>query len=95
MILKVNVAPHPRFTIVGRDLNTDLKLAPWQAALGDKADVKTLDGTVSLNVPPGSSSGQKLRLKGKGLPHPKGPPGVAGDLFVRPDDPATQTADRP
>lgn len=80
LILKVKVAPHPRFTTVGRDLNTDVKLAPWQAALGDRVDVKTLDGTVSLNVPPGSSSGQKLRLKGKGLPNLKGP---AGDLFVR------------
>lgn len=80
LILKINIAPHPRYTLAGRDLTTDVSLAPWQAALGDKVDVKTLDGTVSLNIPPGASSGQKLRLKGKGLPNPKGD---AGDLLVR------------
>lgn len=80
LILKINITPHPRFTLDGRDLTTDLTLAPWQAALGGKVDVVTLDGTVSLNIPPGTSSGQKLRLKGKGLPNPKG---AAGDLFVR------------
>ena len=83
LILKINIAPHPRFTLDGRDLTTDVTLAPWQAALGDKVDVKTLDGTVSLNIPPGTGSGQKLRLKGKGLHNPKAPPGDAGDLFVR------------
>jgi DnaJ-class molecular chaperone len=83
LILNVSVAPHPQYTLTGRDLTTDVKLAPWQAALGDRVDVKTLDGTVSLNIPPGTNSGQKLRLKGKGLPNPKAPPGVAGDLFVR------------
>lgn len=80
LILKINLEKHPRFTLDGRNLTTDASLAPWQAALGDKVDVKTLDGTVSLNIPPGTSSGQKLRLKGKGLPNPRG---VAGDLFVR------------
>jgi len=80
LILKVCVAPHKSFTLTGRDLTTDVKLAPWQAALGDQVDVKTMDGAVSLNVPAGSESGQKLRLKGKGLPGAKG---SAGDLFVR------------
>jgi curved DNA-binding protein len=83
LILKVSVAPHPRFTLVGRDLTTDVKLAPWQAALGDRVEVATMDGTVSLSIPPGTSSGQKLRLKGKGLPNPKGAPEAAGNLFVR------------
>ncbi len=80
LILKVSIAPHPSFTITGRDLTTDVRLAPWQAALGDQVDVKTMDGTVSLNVPAGIESGQKLRLKGMGLPSPKA---SAGDLFVR------------
>jgi len=80
LILKVSVAPHKTFKLTGRDLTTDVKLAPWQAALGDQVDVKTMDGAVSLNVPAGTESGQKLRLKGKGLPKPKG---AAGDLFVR------------
>ncbi len=80
LILKISVAEHPAFQLSGRDLTTDVKIAPWQAALGDRVDVKTMDGTVSLNVPPGTNSGQKLRLKGKGLPGLKG---KAGDLFVR------------
>lgn len=80
LILKITVAPHPSFTLTGRDLTTDVKLAPWQAALGDQIDVETMDGAVSLSVPPGTNSGQKLRLKGKGLPSQKG---SAGDLFVR------------
>ena len=83
LILKVNVSPDPRFTLTGRDLTTDLKLAPWQAALGDKVDVQTMAGTVSLNIPAGSTSGQKLRLKGKGLPGPKADAASGGDLFVR------------
>ncbi len=82
LILKVTVAHDPRFTLVGRDLTTDLTLAPWQAALGDKAEVQTMEEAVSLNIPAGSSSGQKLRLKGKGLPNPKAG-ADAGDLYVR------------
>lgn len=80
LILKVSVAHDPRFTLTGRDLTTDVKLAPWQAALGGKVDVETMQGTVSMNIPAGANSGQKLRLKGKGLPSRKGSP---GDLFVR------------
>jgi len=80
LILKVSTAPDPRFVLEGRNLTTDVTLAPYQAALGDKVDVPTLDGTVTLNIPAGASSGQKLRLKGKGLPSAKSP---AGDLFVR------------
>jgi len=80
LILKVSVAPHPGYTLAGRDLTTVLELEPWQAALGDRVDVKTMDGTVSLNIPAGTNSGQKLRLKGKGLTDPKG---RAGDLFVQ------------
>ncbi len=80
VILKITVAPHPDYMLTGRDLTTDVKLAPWQAALGDQIDVETMDGAVTLNVPAGTNAGQKLRLKGKGLPSPKG---SAGDLYVR------------
>jgi curved DNA-binding protein len=80
LILKVSVGPHADYTLVGRDLTMVLKLEPWQAALGDRVDVQTMDGAVSLNIPAGSNSGQKLRLKGKGLTDPKG---RAGDLFVQ------------
>ncbi len=80
LILNITVASDPRFTLTGRDLTADVKIEPWQAALGDQIDVHTMDGTVSLTVPPGTQSGQKLRLKAKGLPSPKGAP---GDLYVR------------
>ena len=80
LILNISVASDPRFTLAGRDLTADVKIEPWQAALGDQVDVETMDGTVTLSVPPGTQSGQKLRLKDKGLPNPKGP---SGDLFVR------------
>jgi len=80
LILKVSVAPHPSYTLAGRDLTTVVELEPWQAALGDQVDVPTMDGIVSLSIPAGTNSGQKLRLKGKGLTNPKGP---AGDFFVQ------------
>lgn len=80
LILNITVASDPRFTLTGRDLTADVKIEPWQAALGDQIDVHTMDGTVTLSVPPGTQSGQKLRLKAKGLPSPKGAP---GDLYVR------------
>ncbi len=80
LILRISVAPDSRFVLSGRDLTMDVKLAPWQAALGDQVDVETMDGTVTLRIPAGTNSGQKLRLKGKGLPGQKG---SAGDLFVR------------
>lgn len=75
LLLKIDVAPDPRFKVEGKSLTTEAKLTPAQAALGGKVDVATLDGTVTLTVPPGTSSGQKLRVKGKGLGD--------GDLFVR------------
>jgi len=79
LLLKVELARHPRFRLEGRDIYFDLRLAPWEAALGAKVTVPTLDGQVTLNVPPGTSSGKKLRLRGKGLPNPRG---AAGDLYA-------------
>ena len=76
LVLKINLAPHPRFTVDGADLTTDLKVSPSEAALGAKVDVETLSGTVAVTIPPGSQSGSRLRLRGKGL-SPK------GDLYVR------------
>ena len=78
--LKVKIAPHPRFEVNDHDLVTDLRLAPWEAALGAKIDVPLFEGTVSLTVPAGAQSGQKVRIKGKGLPRRSG---EAGDLYVR------------
>ena len=63
----------------GHDLYVDLPLAPWEAALGATVEVPTPAGAVNLKVPPGTSSGQKLRLSGRGLPRPRG---AAGDLYA-------------
>jgi curved DNA-binding protein len=82
VVLKINIAPDPRFELSGRDLITDVALAPWEAALGAKIAVPTMDGDVTLTIPPGSSSGQKLRLKDKGLP-PRNKDKSSGDLYVR------------
>jgi len=80
LILAVQIAPHPRFTVDGSDVATDLRLAPWEAALGAKIPVATLDGEVTLSIPPGTSTGGRLRLRGKGLPK-RG--GERGDMFAR------------
>ena len=56
-----------------------MPLAPWEAALGAEVEVPTLEGRVTMKVPPGSKAGQKLRLGGKGLPKPGG---GAGDLYA-------------
>ena len=77
--LRVEIEPDRRFRLEGRDLYTDLPLTPWEAALGTNVPVPSLDGQVTLKVPKGTQSGQKLRLKGKGMPDPKG---STGDLYV-------------
>jgi curved DNA-binding protein len=80
LYLRVNIEPHARFRVEGHDLVVDVPLAPWEAALGSTVEVPVMDGTVNLRIPAGSQSGQKLRLRGKGLPK-KG--SQKGDLFVR------------
>lgn len=77
LFLEVEFAPHPRFKVDGRDVSTTVNVSPWEAALGGKVPVPTLGGTVELSVPPGTQSGRKMRLKGRGLPG-KNP----GDQFV-------------
>jgi curved DNA-binding protein len=77
LFLEVQVRPHPLFRVSGRDLNLELPLAVWEAALGARIEVPTLTGRVELNIPAGTQGGQRLRLKGRGLP---GTP--AGDLLV-------------
>ncbi|HUG18443.1 MAG TPA: J domain-containing protein [Planctomycetaceae bacterium] len=72
LLVTVHVAPHPFFKREGNNLFFDLPLTPSEAALGTKIDVPTLDeGPVTLSVPPGTSSGMKLRLKGKGVISPQ------------------------
>lgn len=79
LYLLVELEPHAQFRVGGRDLFIDLPLAPWEAALGAELSLPTPAGAVTLKVPSGASSGQKLRLKGKGIPNPRG---EAGDLFA-------------
>jgi curved DNA-binding protein len=74
---RVKVRPHPLYAVNGKDVQIELPLAPWEAALGTKVPVPTLGGTVELTIPPGAQSGQKLRLRGRGLPASPN-----GDQFV-------------
>ncbi len=77
LYLQIAVEPHATFALSDRDVTVQLPIAPWEAVLGATVEVPTLGGPVKLNVPPGSQSGQSLRLKGRGLPGK--PP---GDQFV-------------
>ncbi len=79
LYLVVNIAPHPRFRLDGRDVTVDLPITPWEGALGAPVPVETPGGEAKVTVPAGSSSGRRLRLRGKGLPNPKGKP---GDLYA-------------
>jgi curved DNA-binding protein len=76
----VRVRPHPVFRREGRDLFVDTPVTVVEAIRGAKIEVPTLEGRATLTVPPGSDSGQKLRLRGKGIPDPSG--GAPGDLYV-------------
>jgi curved DNA-binding protein len=60
--------PHALYALQGKDVQIELPLAPWEAALGAKVAVPTLGGTVELTIPAGAQTGQKLRLRGRGLP---------------------------
>jgi curved DNA-binding protein len=80
LYLRTRLVPHPRYRVVGDDVEADLPLEPWQAALGDSVRVETPDGVVTLKVPPGTQSGRKLRLRGRGLPRPTG--GSRGDFLA-------------
>jgi curved DNA-binding protein len=75
LFLRVRVKPHPRFRLQGRDLYVDLPITPWEGALGAEVPVQTLSGSATLRVPPGSSSGRRLRLRGQGMPSSSGAPG--------------------
>ena len=67
LYLVVRLLPHPLFRVQGRNIHVDLKLTPWEAALGAQVEVETLDSSARVKVPPGSSSGRKLRLRGQGI----------------------------
>lgn len=88
LLLEIQHAAHPQFELTGNQ-NTDvlfrLALLPWDAALGTKAQVQTLDGTVELAIPAGSNTGRKMRLKGRGFGPQPGDHYVEIQL-VNPDD---------
>ena len=77
LFLEVNLRKHPLYTVDGRDVTLTLPVAPWEAALGETVAVPTLGGSVDMKLPEGARAGQKLRLRGRGLP---GQP--AGDQYV-------------
>ncbi|HWM44627.1 MAG TPA: DnaJ C-terminal domain-containing protein [Burkholderiales bacterium] len=79
LYLQIALEPHPFYRAHGHDLELEVPLAPWEAALGAEIEVPTLEGKVKMKVPAGSKAGQKLRLAGKGLPKPGG---GAGDLYA-------------
>jgi len=79
LYLQIALAPHALFRPRGHDLEIEVPIAPWEAALGAEVEVPTLEARVTMKVPPGTKGGQKLRLGGKGLPKPGG---GAGDLYA-------------
>jgi curved DNA-binding protein len=80
LFLRVRLAAHPDFEVRGADLYHELELAPWEAVLGRHVAVPTLSGTIKLRIPPGTSNGKQLRVRGQGLP--RSPGGERGDLYV-------------
>lgn len=79
LYLNLRLAPHPVFQVHGYDLDQVLPLAPWEAVLGAKIRIPTLEGPATLTIPPGTQGGARLRLAGKGLPDKHG---TRGDIFV-------------
>lgn len=77
LYLEVNFRPHPLFKVDGRDVIVQLPVAPWEAALGESVSVPTLGGPVEMKLPAGARTGQRLRLRGRGLPG-----STPGDQYV-------------
>ena len=79
LYLRVRLAKHPDFEVDGHNLVFEAEIAPWEAVLGANISVPTLNGKLSIKVPPGTQNGQKLRVRGRGLPE-RG--SGSGDLIV-------------
>ncbi|MEW5810868.1 MAG: DnaJ C-terminal domain-containing protein [Actinomycetota bacterium] len=79
LYLVVRIKPDKRFRLDGRNVIADLPVSPWEAVLGATVAVRTPGGEAKVKVPAGSSTGRRLRLRGEGMPNPKGEP---GDLFA-------------
>lgn len=78
LYLRIRLVPHPLFDVEGHNLIITLPLAPWEAALGAKVTLPTLSGKINLTIPANSQGGQRLRVKGKGLPGKQ----IRGDLYA-------------
>ena len=78
VLITVSIAPHPLFALEGADVRLDLPITLYEAALGAKVRVPTLDKPVEITIPAWTSSGRTFRLKGKGFPAKSGP----GDLLA-------------
>ena len=78
LYFKINIAPHDKFSLEGKDLKTIVSVSPWTAILGGKVRVATMEGNVAINIPQGTQNGQRFRLKGKGLPQGA----EKGDLYA-------------
>jgi curved DNA-binding protein len=79
LYLVVRIAPDSRYRLEGRDIHVELRVSPWEAVLGTTVALDTPGGEAKVRVPPGSSSGRRLRLKGRGMPNARGP---AGNLYA-------------
>jgi curved DNA-binding protein len=79
LYVNIQLRPHDLFKVSGHDLYLEVPVAPWEAALGAEVQIPTLDGRVTVRIPGGSRAGQKLRVRGKGLPKPGG---ADGDLYA-------------
>jgi curved DNA-binding protein len=80
LYLRVKYAKHPDFEVQDHNLMYEAPIAPWEAVLGAEVSVPTLNGRVNIRIPPGTQNGQKLRVRGRGLPGRSEAP--AGDLIV-------------
>src|SRR5512139_628496 len=91
LLLEVNFRKHPLFKADGRDVTLTLPVAPWEAALGESVSVPTLGGSVEMKLPAGARGGQKLRLRGRGLPgNPPGDQFVELEIVLPPDSPKSR-----
>jgi curved DNA-binding protein len=79
LFLRVRLARHPDFEIQEHNLIHEIKLAPWEAVLGTQISVPTLEAPVNIKIPAGTQNGQRLRVRGRGLPQRDG---TRGDLLV-------------
>ncbi len=81
LYMVVKLKPHPFFKIEGDDINSEIQITPAEAVLGSEIEIPTIDTPVNMVVPPGTQNDKILRLRGKGLPHPKKE--GRGDHFVK------------